>query len=1129
MERQVKMNAQKLTRYLAWAAIIAAQLSSATRALGQEVEEEVHVLSPFTVTAEDSDGYIATHTLSGTRIKSSLKDLGSAIQVVTEAFLDDTGVTSLEEVLTYTTSTESAGAFGNFANPSANGSRTFVGVDANRDSRNGQVSRIRGLAEADTSRNLFRSNIPLDSYNVSRVEVNRGANSILFGTGSPAGIINYQVHEAMWEDSNKIELRIDEESSNRVVVDFNRVLIEDKLAVRAIGLNYDRNFKQDPAYRDDHRYFVTATFKPFADTTLSGNYERGNIRSTLPRMSPPTDYFTNWFDFGKPTIALNGDERDGNTSNFLNTHVTSSSQTNQIILDATQGNIDSTQLGRGRIGSTSTFWTGIPNALADNPTDWRKKYASFNSTRAVLDAIRARPGNAGFGFVSTSGENPALQVLDSSVFDFYNNVLDGRQSWTDNDFESWNLSLRQEFMDGDLGFELSLNSEEFASTRNDALDSIRGYVLQIDSNEGGFQFNDPTDTASGEVRNPYFGRVYFGSRSVYDHNETSIESKRFTGFGRHDFTDSGSDSLINRILGRHTLTAMAEEVDTDSLSISGRTTGFDPGSWGATLGLTGGNLRTTGRSSAGVIFYISDDISDRSSASGINLTGYKGPRYLPNQVAVDYWDPEAGQIETGTFLLNDIEDGFDLTNTGASLGRGTIESQAAVLQSNWFDDILVTTLGWREDKVSTIGNGSNLRRENGSIILSSLTLGSETVQPATSTSSQSAVLRLGRLLGDLKPRSFDIDAHYAKSDNFRTSGGGLYAAKAGGQLFGGETGETEEMGFTLSFFEGKLTVRPNWFETQQGNLSDEDANSIYRAYRQIGNSVYDNNTLAEISAAGFKIPDHFKTDFGWVIVDNGDGTGFIETNPGANTNRGDVESGLSEGFEFETVYNITNNWRLIANVAKIKSVTTGAGQNMAQDVAFIQENWINNPGVAALFTDPAGPEAGTLGTVGGFAADRITGPYDTLLSLNGLSAGEVREWRGNLVTTYDFNDDSSLRGFSLGGGVRYQSGLNLGYRYEEKPDGSRGADLSQPIDGPSETNFDFWIGYRRKIFDDKVNWKLQLNIRNAFTGNELIPIMAQSNDNYSLIPEFSKHAATDYQLFRIAPPRLIELRSIFEF
>src|SRR5689334_8835725 len=50
--------------------------------------EEAVELSPFVVSTT-SQGYYASQTLGGGRLRQDIKDLGSSIQVVTKDFLDD--------------------------------------------------------------------------------------------------------------------------------------------------------------------------------------------------------------------------------------------------------------------------------------------------------------------------------------------------------------------------------------------------------------------------------------------------------------------------------------------------------------------------------------------------------------------------------------------------------------------------------------------------------------------------------------------------------------------------------------------------------------------------------------------------------------------------------------------------------------------------------------------------------------------------------------------------------------------------------------------------------------------------------------------------------------------------------
>ncbi len=50
-------------------------------------------------------------------------------------------------------------------------------------------------------------------------------------------------------------------------------------------------------------------------------------------------------------------------------------------------------------------------------------------------------------------------------------------------------------------------------------------------------------------------------------------------------------------------------------------------------------------------------------------------------------------------------------------------------------------------------------------------------------------------------------------------------------------------------------------------------------------------------------------------------------------------------------------------------------------------------------------------------------------------------------------------------------------------------DVTKPIYAPSETNYDAWIGYERKL-TNKITWVVQLNVRDLFAKSSLIPIAA---------------------------------------
>jgi outer membrane receptor protein involved in Fe transport len=120
-------------------------------------DDEIIQLSPFEVSASQDRGYQATQTLAGTRIRTNLADVGSAIQVVTKEFLRDVGATDTGTLLQYTTNAEVAGTRGTYAGL-GNG-QALDETDTLRSS-GGLTNRIRGLSSADTTRDFFVTDIP---------------------------------------------------------------------------------------------------------------------------------------------------------------------------------------------------------------------------------------------------------------------------------------------------------------------------------------------------------------------------------------------------------------------------------------------------------------------------------------------------------------------------------------------------------------------------------------------------------------------------------------------------------------------------------------------------------------------------------------------------------------------------------------------------------------------------------------------------------------------------------------------------------------------------------------------------------------------------------------------------------
>jgi len=82
---------------------------------------------------------------------------------------------------------------------------------------------------------------------------------------------------------------------------------------------------------------------------------------------------------------------------------------------------------------------------------------------------------------------------------------------------------------------------------------------------------------------------------------------------------------------------------------------------------------------------------------------------------------------------------------------------------------------------------------------------------------------------------------------------------------------------------------------------------------------------------------------------------------------------------------------------------------------------------------------------------------------------------------------------NVGAAYRWQDEIILGYGIKNDgtdadPDWSY--DLDTRYYGEPESDVDLWIGYQRALTDD-VNWRIQLNLRNAFADDKLIPVTVQ--------------------------------------
>lgn len=851
-------------------------------------EEEAVVLSPFEVTAEKDTGYQATQTLAGSRINTKLEDVGSAISVITAEFLKDVGATDNKSLLAYTTNTEVGGLQGNFRGSSGGQNEDESG----RFTSPNQNTRVRGLTSADNARNFFISDIPWEGYNVERVDMQRGPNSILFGLGSPAGIINTTTKTAQHRTFGEVDYRIGSYNSNRATIDVNQNLLKKELSVRFALVRNDEKYQQDPAYSLDQRLFATLRYDPqFLNrgdhkTTLKMSYEKGEIESNNPRTITPRDQVTQWWGGlqkkgynptlvqnsgwfydanGIPYRNLSGGQFNRNwTENIPNNPATGKPWTEAEAGHALPNN--------GTANPNYSPWLGAPTMyggvwLQVNPGSTSPASASMPEYKNIrgIGTTGAIDGTLGLPYVrrvsvantaywaerATAAEGAKYQnfgiwkastLSDSSVFDFYNNLIDGdnKEEWQN--FDSFNASLSQTFFNNLLGFDLGFDRQNLDRGQY----SFDGAgVLYVDIN---------THNVDGTV-NPNYGKPYIESNYLYGNNayDSTREAGRVTAFLDYDFNRDRRSGFLRKLLGRHTLTGLlsSEDWESDSRSFNryGTEDSFAP------LIANKGNAWFIGSGDRTIspTIYLGDSLKDRTTASGAGISRAGGELSIPSTMAWRWFDstwnstanpadpwvnPYNGATSTQSenpanyvgwnnkdIRIMSAENGDqDYLTRQATLNRRDVGSKAAAWQAYFWDGALVGLYGLREDRVKTWAMEGSRDSVYDRVNMSTYTLDGKTSQLYVGeTKSWSGVAKLNRLAGRWGDKfPINVNLFYNESDNFQVTGArnDLY-----GQPLTPPSGMTKDMGVLLSTKDSRFYLKVNKYESTVKNAGNSTINN----------------------------------------------------------------------------------------------------------------------------------------------------------------------------------------------------------------------------------------------------------------------------------------------------------------
>jgi outer membrane receptor protein involved in Fe transport len=891
-------------------------------------DDQIYQLSPFEVNDTKDNGYAATETLAGTRIRTDLKDVASAIQVITPAFLQDIGAHNNGSLLQYTTNAEVAGTLGTYE-----GQGNGTTVNETNNLRDPEIEqRIRGLAAADNARDYFVTDIPWDSYNIDRIDIQRGPNAILFGLGSPAGIINATMHNAEFSNFGSVEGDTGSYGTVRSSIDVNQVLFANVLAIRLDGLWDQEKYEQKQAWQNDKRYSGAIRFDPklFKDpsfhTSVKVKFEHGDIDADRPRSLPPYDSLTPWF------APVNTSSQDGGLGKLAvpNGYVLGSSASTYFPWLGGYANQQqpvwfiegaSNQLDRiygGYVNTGALNASGVPQGASTNLIG--QKYADVFSdlTSFSTYALNAKLPNSQYG------QYRDRSLLDPSVYNFYDNLIDGP---TASEFEKWttyNIDLSQTFWDDRLGAELTYDRQKYISGGQSLVGSTTNSpTLNIDILQN-FQdlVTGPNNTTNSGAANANFGRPFVsggpGNGSSYESDRKNIRGSLFGEIRASDFF--GQNSFLTKLFGTSRLNGVYSDEQYYTQNLSWQM--YANSEAYAAYKLQGNPDGITNLPPEAVI-YLGPSLATASSAAGANIPGITSNVTLQSGNIYQFsstWAPQAGVVASAPWNVptnlqgifngapvvnpsngqtypqltqvsnpanylgwnNNFTDSLLSYNNGADKSLTTAASQTMretkSMSGSWqgffWDDAFVSTLGWRYDEVETKGvtaqplSGATNR---GALNLSPSVYTLPDSFPANATfkdhsTSGGLMVHLNKLLGQHDVLPFNVSLSYDKSGNFQVLN---VRRDIYGNPIDNPKGTTKEYGILLSTKDDKFSLRVTKYDTMEFGTTVPGFNNsgIYGTIRDALNwrniKLYDMSGYAWSTGGQTIQPNYSGSRYGW--------------------------------------------------------------------------------------------------------------------------------------------------------------------------------------------------------------------------------------------------------------------------
>lgn len=1069
-------------------------------------DDDVFELSPFTVDASEDTGYRATSTLTGSRLNTSLRDTAASVSVFTQEFLDDTGLTDLEEIAKY-----SVGSKNNTQDINSGGNiNNYLGA-ANPIQR----IRLRGV-RGTKGLNYFQAFIPDDGYRAGRYDESRGPNGILFGISDAGGVVNTATLNAnTQEDSGRIKYTTGSYSRNRLEARVNKVLMEDVLGITVAGVTQDNGNNRTYQIDQRDRVYGALAWKPTDRLTIQANAETGHHFGTRIRPFLAADRFLAWHmnreNFGVDAVTFNvgressyGDETDAFVFDGRDPQEDSSSNSDRSQFDLRSLGLETyTSRNNERYvynANNSSFYniggTWRTDSFSDGQVASLEDTQNAGSVQDVLDA-----DGSGIGTKDTA------RILGYEQYGFaYPTSLNaaGPDMYRTEEFDTYTFMA-----DYKLTENLYFNFAHNHQNTNVAGQFVSGSEPEIRGDPNRLLRHPQVDDVDPLAVNPFAGQLYFDANWRYQEHNIDYDESRAALSWDLDFSENSLDAL-----GRHRVA-----LGWSKREVSDRLLGNRYGFLGNPY--DGGPTKT--------------DFDDSRNRIAIRTYLTEGD--------FDTYRIDGPPLGTTTIVDDEGVErqiGYMHENAGTGNARSDIDvtSYIFALQDYFFDEKLVTTFGFRQDEAKNTAFGHVLDPLYGETVSADPEAKGYRIDDPIKADTKTAGVVYH--LND----NLSLIANYATSIGLPEFRNVVFPDRG---IAAPVEGEGKDYGIAFSGLDNRLSGRFVYFETEAKNrtgsgggtriISDPMRDSM-RALDEI--REYDSSFVRKDDGNPY-------SDAEWAEeVNHLNGASGEGLSPSGRVNAF-LQDNNATGYELSLTANITENWRLTVNgsytdrlmanyghgvaVAAgylkdadgrfIQGVTVDAGEDeaLAVDPSLLADGSIhqrileiagNVVGTIPLFDD--GDPAGTRDITAGSGAILINTDDSFEESLNEDESIAYRLWESqdqlqiniderekrwglnpykfNMFTAYDFKE-GALKGFTVGGGYRWLDGAIIG----EDADGNE-------LTNSAQGHFDLMMKYSQKLNNGhKIDY--QINVYNMLDNDDINPVRySVLNDSTSPLSRF---------------------------